>query len=104
MYPRVGLSPFKTASLKDAKMALATAADRGPFMQAGLDISRTGWNGLEGPLLVNPEKVSSRRMTLNPCQGVGLNTQAEVGLGCFERRAVVSRVLCGDSSVEKLVG
>lgn len=59
MYPRVGLSPFKTASLKDAKMALATAADRGPFMQAGLDISRTGWNGLEGPLLVNPEKVSS---------------------------------------------
>lgn len=56
MYPRVGLPPVKTTSLKDAKMVLGVTSDRCPFMQVGLDISRTSLNGFESLLGVNPDK------------------------------------------------
>lgn len=56
VYPRVGLPPVKTTSLKDAKMVLGVTSDRCPFMQVGLDISRTSLNGFESLLGVNPDK------------------------------------------------
>lgn len=36
MYPRVGLPPVKTASLKDAKMVLAIISDRVPIYAGGI--------------------------------------------------------------------